>query len=92
MRAKTVKVMQRAVCAIAVLLASAGTAEAAVTLTAKPATVTLSDGQSVPMWGLFCGSATAVDPNGGACTTPTGAAQNGTTWQPPMITVQSGAQ
>lgn len=93
MRANIFKAIQHtARAALTVLLLSAGLSNAAVTLTAKPTTTTLPDGQSVPMWGLFCGSATAVAPNGGTCTTQTGVAQNGSTWQPPLITMQAGAQ
>ncbi|HEY6095068.1 MAG TPA: Ig-like domain-containing protein [Gallionellaceae bacterium] len=78
--------------AFTAILLSAGMSHAEVALTAKPTTTTLPDGQTVPMWGLFCGSATATGTNGAPCTTQTGAAQNGTSWQPPLITVQSGAQ
>ncbi len=93
MRANILKLMQHTVrSALTLLLLSAGAAQAEVALTAKAATVTLSDGQSVPMWGLFCGSPTATGVNGAPCTTATGDAQDGTTWQPPLITVQSGAQ
>ena len=92
MRANILKVIQHTACtALTAILLSAGISNAAVTLTAKPTTTILPDGQSVPMWGLFCGSATAVAPNGAPCTMQTGAAQNGTSWQPPLITVQAGA-
>ncbi len=93
MRANTLKLMQNTVrAALTLLLLSAGAAQAEVALTAMASTVTLSDGQSVPMWGLFCASPTATGTNGAPCTTATGAAQSGTGWQPPLITVQTGAQ
>jgi hypothetical protein len=93
MRAKNLKVLERTLetTVAALLLLTAGVASAAVTLTAQSTITTLPDGQSVPMWGLFCGSAAAVAPNGGTCTTQTGAAQSGTAWQPPLIRVQAGA-
>jgi FtsP/CotA-like multicopper oxidase with cupredoxin domain len=94
MRADYLKLLKSMPVALfaAVFLISAGMANAAVTLTARTATTTLPDGQTVPMWGLFCGAASAVAPNGGTCTAQNGAAQNGTTWQPPLIRVQSGAR
>ena len=77
------------------LLASASAlAQGTVTLSAAPTTTTLPDGQSVPMWGLMCGtfSGTAftyVPGSGATCTTMTGEVPNGT-WQPPLITIASG--
>lgn len=92
MRANILKAIQYTANAVlTALLLSVGVSNAAVTLTAKPSTTMLPDGQIVPMWGLFCGSATATGTNGAPCTTMTGTAQSGTTWQPPLITVQSGA-
>ena len=90
MRANKTKMILQWACGAFLLLA--GSAQAAVVLTAQSTTTTLPDGQTVPMWGLFCGSSTTVDPNGAPCTTETGTAQDGASWQPPLITVQSGAQ
>lgn len=92
MRSNIFKTIQYTVhVAFSAILLSAGISNAEVALSAKPTTVTLPDGQSVPMWGLFCGSATATGSNGAPCTTQTGVAQDGTSWQPPLITVQAGA-
>jgi hypothetical protein len=93
MRANTSDVIQNtARAALTLILLSVGVVNAQVTLTAKPTTVALPDGQSVPMWGLFCGSPTATGTNGAPCTTQAGAAQDGLTWQPPLITIQAGSQ
>src|SRR4051812_48697448 len=62
-------------------------ADVSVTLTATATTTQLPDGQTVPMWGLMCGTGTAAS---SACTTLTGAVQSGTGWQPPLITVPQG--
>jgi hypothetical protein len=86
--------------AASLLLAASSTALAAgvVTLTATPTSAVLSDGQSVPMWGLLCGTVAAGTftyngGNGGAdgatCTNMTGGAQTGA-WQPPLIKIASG--
>ncbi len=89
------------VAACVVLLASgAALADINVTLTASPTTTTLPDGQTVPMWGLLCGTvgttgfsySAGADTNNAAstpCTTMSGAAQTGV-WQPPLITVPQG--
>src|ERR1700675_4819929 len=75
------------------LLGTAVHAQSVVTLTARPTSTTLPDGQNVPMWGYACG---AVSNNGVpsapgvSCTTLNGAPQSGGTWQPPLITVPSG--
>ena len=66
------------------LLAAVSSAQT-VNLTAQRTTVTLPDGQVVPMWGLSCGTA-----SGATCTALSGLAQSGGSWQPPLITVTSG--
>jgi Bacterial cadherin-like domain len=78
------------------LLVAAGSAlaQSSVTLTAAPTAATLPDGQSVPMWGLMCGTFTGttftyVPGTNATCTTLTGGAPTGA-WQPPLITVASG--
>src|SRR6185312_9912816 len=84
------------------LLAAHGVAfaDSSITLTAAPTSARLADGQSVPMWGLMCGtfSGTTFTYNAGSvtgaptakpCTTLTGGAHDGS-WQPPLITVPSG--
>jgi len=77
--------MKTALLAVGVLLLLAGLCSAqSVTLSAQRTTVTLPDGQIVPMWGLFCGAAA----NGATCSALNGSAQ-GTSWQPPLITVTS---
>ena len=89
--------------AAAALLLAGGIAQADVnvTLTASPAAAALPDGQSVPMWGLLCGTVSngtftysaGADTNNGAalpCTTMNGLAQTGS-WQPPLITVPQGS-
>ena len=70
------------------LLASASAlAQNAVTLTANPQTASMSDGQSVPMWGYTCG---AVSGTGVSCTGVNGTGQVPAAWLPPLITVPSG--
>jgi uncharacterized repeat protein (TIGR01451 family) len=80
----------RAGLAAIALVASAGAAvaQSTVTLTAAPTTANLPDGQSVPMWGYFCGAASGT---GVSCTAMNGSAQSGTAWQPPLIRVPAGA-
>jgi hypothetical protein len=86
MRSNDLKAMMKtAVLVVGVLLLLAGLCSAqSVTLSAQRTTVTLPDGQIVPMWGLFCSAAA----NGASCTALNGSAQ-GTSWQPPLITVTS---
>ncbi|HKE92973.1 MAG TPA: hypothetical protein VKB34_01590, partial [Povalibacter sp.] len=84
------------------LLAAHGVAfaDSNITLTAAPTTARLPDGQSVPMWGLLCGTlsggtftyapgSVSGSPAATPCTTLTGGAHDGS-WQPPLITVPSG--
>ena len=76
------------------LASASALAQSSVTLTAAPTTTTLPDGQSVPMWGLMCGTFsgaafTYVPGSGATCTTMTGGVPNGS-WQPPLITIASG--
>lgn len=79
--------------AASLIWVSGGAVQAAtVQLTASPQTVTLPDGQSVPMWGYTCGDAqaTPVVSSGATCTAMNGAAQSAAAWQPPLITVPAG--
>ncbi len=78
------------------LLASVAATAQTVTLTAKPTTTALPDGQAVPMWGLMCGTFIGStftpdlsDADGATCKTLKGAVPNGS-WQPPLITVAAG--
>ena len=89
MRANTIKMnlIKAGFAASILLLAnSVALADSAVTLTAAPATATLPDGQTVPMWGYACGTVST----GVSCTAANGAAQTVGAWQPPLITVPSG--
>ncbi len=87
MRSISVKAtLKTAVLAVTSLLLLATVASAqTVNLSAQRTTVTLPDGQIVPMWGLFCGSTSSA-----TCTALNGSAQSGGSWQPPLITVTSG--
>lgn len=83
--------------ALSILLLTAGTALAApatVVLTATRQVTTMSDGNTVPMWGWVCGTAANAACTAPASTTTNGISSNvqqgGTTWQPPLITVQAG--
>jgi hypothetical protein len=77
----------------AILMASAllgtGTSHAQVNLTAGPASITLPDGSTVPMWGYSCGlivsgsTATCAASNSAATGIPA-------VWSPVVITVPSG--
>ncbi|HTY63536.1 MAG TPA: hypothetical protein VMG30_14915 [Acidobacteriota bacterium] len=70
--------------AATVLLIGASVASAqSVNLTAGEMTAVMSDGQTVPMWGYTCGTAT-----GATCTNLNPAA--GSNWSPVLITVPSG--
>lgn len=82
-----------AIIAGASLLAGAGAVLAqSVTLTATKQSTTLSDGNTVPMWGWACGSGAAAAAGGATCTAASGSPQTGgTTWQPPVITVPAGS-
>ena len=81
--------------ALAALLATTGVSSAApvsASLEAKATTVVLPDGQSVPMWGLFCAVGSNRNPATGAtctalATDPTDGLHRAqtTTWQPPLI-------
>ncbi|MBS0375938.1 MAG: DUF11 domain-containing protein [Proteobacteria bacterium] len=80
----------RAGLAALALVTSAGAAlaQSTVTLTAAPASAALPDGQSVPMWGYFCGAVST----GVTCTAMNGLPQTGgTSWQPPLIRVPAGS-
>src|SRR5574340_602878 len=83
----TQAIRQAARAAIGVFfLASGASLASTVTLTASPTSATLPDGQIIPMWGYVCGAVSA----NATCTAANGAAQSGTGWQPPLITVPSG--
>src|ERR1700676_3093022 len=78
--------------AAAALLMAGGAAFGQVALTAKPTSTLLPDGQSVPMWGLFCAPGSNTDLTlGPTCTALNGAAQTGTSGQPPLIKKTTGA-
>ncbi|MGH7484737.1 MAG: hypothetical protein ACREMY_03905, partial [bacterium] len=67
----------------------AGVASAqTVNLTAAPTTTTLPDGQSVPMWGLFCSDAGSGGASCALAKDPTKFASP--TWAPPVIRVPAG--
>jgi FtsP/CotA-like multicopper oxidase with cupredoxin domain len=82
--------IKAAAVAATVLLFTAGASLANVGLTAKPKTVTLPDGRSVPMWGLVCAPGSNTNPGMGAtCTALDGSAQGDAQWRPPLIRVQT---
>jgi hypothetical protein len=97
MRANTLSLIRHtAGAALAALLSAVGVAcaDSSVTLTAMPTSTTLSDGQTVPMWGYVCGSVAGDGtvtntPTNATCTAANGTAQTGG-WQPPLIRVPSG--
>jgi uncharacterized repeat protein (TIGR01451 family) len=94
MRAKgsTLSLVASRLAASVLLLAGASAfAQSAITLTATATTTTLPDGQQVPMWGYQCGATSdgGATPSRVSCTAMNGAIQ-GSTWQPPLITVPSG--
>ncbi len=80
-------ILKAAVRVVGILLFAAVAAfgQQQVNLTAGPATVTLPDGSTVPMWGYSCGAAVAGS-------TATCAALNpaATGWSPVVITVPTG--
>jgi len=82
--------LRAAVFAITALLLLAGMsfAQPAVNLTASRQSVTMPDGNTVPMWGWSCSSAVAP----ATCTTLTcgGYITGSTMWQPPLITIPTG--
>src|SRR5215469_1900389 len=57
-----------------------------INLTAGPATATLPDGTTVPMWGYSCGTA-ATNPLPAATCVPLHPAATAGTWSPVVITV-----
>src|SRR6267143_4111916 len=87
MQSRTLKtILKAAVLGAAALLLTAGASFAqSVSLTAAPTSVTLPDGQVVPMWGYTC-SAAAVAPATCAALNPNA----GTGWSPVVITVPPG--
>ena len=68
--------------------ATAAIAQQQVNLTAGPATLTLPDGSSVPMWGYSCGA--AVSGSTATCSALNPGATPGA-WSPVVITVPTGA-
>src|SRR5690348_1249957 len=76
---KTAQVLA-GIAASLLLLAHKPAAAQTVNLAAGPANATLPDGQTVPMWGYTCGTAT-----GALCTAANPGA--GTGWSPVVITV-----
>jgi hypothetical protein len=79
--------LKTAVFATTILLLGASLAAAQVNLTAGPSSVTLPDGNTVPMWGYTCGTAVAGSTATCASLNPAAAA---TTWSPVVITVPTG--
>src|SRR5579872_4708192 len=85
MRSKSRTMRKAAALAIAGLLAGGGTAYAqTVNLRAEPTSAVLPNGQSVPMWGYSCTSAS------GASCAAANANANGN-WSPVVITVAPGS-
>src|ERR1700758_3332921 len=89
---KSVLLRGAAACALSAAMAGSAMADGVVTLRASSGTTTLPDGRTVPMWGYTCGDvlAASAPSTGATCTAATGAAQSGTSWQPPLITVPAG--
>ena len=71
-----------------VAVSGAAMAQSTVSLTAQSTNANLPDGQSVPMWGYFCGTPSGT---GVTCTAMNGSTQSTTAWQPPLIRVPAGA-
>jgi hypothetical protein len=88
------KSLMKSILAVSILLLTSGVAAAqgTVTLVAGPGSVTLPDGQIVPMWGYTCGDVLAapVPSVNATCTALNGSPQGGAAWQPPLITVAAG--
>src|SRR5215469_15519954 len=87
MRLNSLKaIVKAAVLGASVLLFGAGitSAQQQINLTAGPSTITLPDGNAVPMWGYTCGTAATSSTATCANTKPTG-------WSPVVITVPTGA-
>ena len=92
MRSITRKAILHLIGLTAGVLGSGATLAQTVNLTAAEQAATLPDGQSVPMWGLTCGAASA--PTGVAvpsCATASGTPGALGVWQPPVIRVQGTA-
>src|ERR1700733_4234393 len=90
MRSNTFKstLITSGLAASVLLLASAATFGQQINLTAGPATATLPDGSTVPMWGYSCGA--AVSGSTATCAALNSAATAPTIWSPVVITVQTG--
>jgi hypothetical protein len=89
----TIATLRDALLALGLLVsAQAALAQSAVTLSASATNAVLPDGQSVPMWGYFCGAVDpASNPAGASCTAMNGLPQAGpAAWQPPLIRVPAG--
>ncbi len=92
MRSSTRETLVRTVGFAVAVLVSVGASLAQVDLTARQASVTLPDGRTVPMWGLFCAPGSNTDPSSGpTCSALDGSAQGATAWQPPLIRAQAGS-
>jgi hypothetical protein len=82
--------IKTAACGAAVLLLGVGAAGAQqqINLSAGPATASLPDGSSVPMWGYSCGA--AVSGSTATCASSNPAAKTSASWSPVVITVPTG--
>ncbi len=86
-------IFKRAVQGATVLLlgAAAASAQQQINLTAGPATATMPDGSTVPMWGYSCGApVTSPAPSSATCAPLNPNAGSGG-WSPVVITVPTGA-
>jgi len=82
--------IKTAVRGAAVLLLGVGAAGAQqqINLSAGPATASLPDGSSVPMWGYSCGA--AISGSTATCAPLNQAAKSSASWSPVVITVPTG--
>jgi hypothetical protein len=83
--------LKTAVLVTSVLLLGAGltVAQQQVNLTAGPATATMPDGSTVPMWGYSCGAAVTTGSTA-TCAALNPAATAAAVWSPVVITVPTG--
>jgi hypothetical protein len=95
MQTKNFKAILKSATLVLTILALATVAafgQQTINLTAAPTSVTLPDGDVVPMWGYFCGvpatTATCAALNPGSVSTTVGVAS---TWSPVVITVPAAA-
>src|ERR1700722_20808559 len=75
---------------VLLLGAAVAGAQQQINLTAGPATATMPDGSSVPMWGYTCGAAVAAPATSTATCAPLNPNAAGG-WSPVVITVPTGA-